>query len=99
MSAFIRFDASLGSQASKVSPGRLLELKCPGCSSDLGELDMLDSSATATCVGCKFTLANRAGIWRGLAPHRQERFRQFAVGVPAIFIAQFQPAVRQLEQV
>lgn len=55
----------------------LLHVKCPVCSRNMNALDAMDRSATATCTACCFALSNREGIWRALAPGRQERFRQF----------------------
>jgi SAM-dependent methyltransferase len=55
----------------------MLQLRCPSCSKDFGEIDALNLSATATCTSCHFTLSSQGGIWRALAPGRQERFRQF----------------------
>lgn len=78
MSAFPELDASPAAMAAGELPGRMLQLKCPNCSRDLGGLDTMDPSATATCPGCKFTLSNQVGIWCALAPDRQERFRRFA---------------------
>jgi len=56
---------------------RLLQVKCPVCSRDMTALDAMDPFATAICSGCRFTLSNREGIWRALAPDREEAFRQF----------------------
>jgi ubiquinone/menaquinone biosynthesis C-methylase UbiE len=78
MSAFPQLETSPNAMAAGELPGRMLQLKCPNCSRDLGALDTMDPSATASCPGCHFTLSNQGGIWRALAPDRQERFRRFA---------------------
>jgi SAM-dependent methyltransferase len=56
---------------------RPLHLRCPVCSRDLAALDSMDSSSTATCPDCRFAISNRAGIWRALAPDREDAFRRF----------------------
>jgi SAM-dependent methyltransferase len=78
MSAFSQLETSVSSMAAGELPGRVLQLRCPNCSKDLGKLETLDRSAIATCAGCHLTLSNQGGIWRALTPDRQERFRQFA---------------------
>jgi SAM-dependent methyltransferase len=78
MSALPQLDASLNPRVPEGLPGRTIQLRCPGCSQDLDSLDALDPSSTVTCSGCHFTLSTEGGIWRALAPDRQERFRKFA---------------------
>lgn len=58
-------------------PRRQIQLRCPNCFRDLGALDTTDPSASAVCPGCGFTGSNQEGIWRALAPDREERFRRF----------------------
>jgi len=57
--------------------GHELQLKCPVCRAAMNGLDLKDLSGTKTCLTCGFVLSSREGIWRALAPDRQERFRQF----------------------
>lgn len=52
-------------------------MRCPDCSRDLTALDVTEESSSVSCPACRYTLFNREGIWRTLAPDRQERFRQF----------------------
>jgi len=59
------------------APRRQLHMKCPVCALDMNALDTTDTSAAKTCTACGFTLLNQGGIWRAVAPHREERFRQF----------------------
>lgn len=41
------------------------------------EFDPAEPSAKPLCPSCGFVLVNWKGIWRALAPEREERFRQF----------------------
>jgi len=77
MSVIPELETSPNARATGELPGRMLQLKCPNCSRNLGALDALNWSATPTCAGCHFTLSNQGSIWRALAPDRQERFRRF----------------------
>ena len=43
----------------------------------MGDINLLDASARSACGQCGFVLLNTEGIWRALAPDREERFQQF----------------------
>ncbi len=77
MSALPQLKTSSRGVISEELPRRQIQLKCPDCSRDLGAFDTTDPSASAVCPGCRFTVSNQEGIWRSLAPGRQERFRRF----------------------
>ena len=77
MKAVSQLETSPEAETPAQSQRELLHVRCPGCSRDMNALDALDPSATATCAECRFALSNRDGIWRALAPGRQEKFRQF----------------------
>jgi len=59
------------------APRQQFRLRCPVCAQDMDALDAADTSLVKTCSVCGFTLLNHDGIWRALAPDREERFRQF----------------------
>lgn len=57
--------------------GNALSLRCPRCLESRGTLDALDPSCRPSCRRCDFVFLNSQGIWRTLAPDREEHFRQF----------------------
>src|SRR5215472_5624314 len=54
-----------------------LNLRCPSCLEAMGSVNLFDDSTRSACAQCGFALLNTEGIWRALAPDREERFRQF----------------------
>ena len=77
MTTLPRLEISPDAMWSEELPRRQLHLKCPACGREMSPLDATDPSATAICSGCRFTLLNQEGIWRALAPEREEALRQF----------------------
>ena len=54
-----------------------LRLRCPPCSQVMNAIDPAETSARPVCPSCGFVFLNLQGIWRALAPDREDRFRQF----------------------
>ncbi len=77
MKAISQLETSPAVATTRALQRSLLQVKCPACSRDMNALDAMDPLTTVICSGCRFTLSNREGIWRALAPDREEAFRQF----------------------
>lgn len=64
----------------EASPPSLLRLRCPACGfSDSNWALRSSELAEFACASCGFTLDRSGGIWRALAPAREERFQQFMI--------------------
>jgi SAM-dependent methyltransferase len=68
--------ASEAITASQAQPRSLL-LRCPACAHSMGALVPLPPRPKPQCLACGFVLKTEQGIWKALAPCREERFRQF----------------------
>lgn len=54
-----------------------LRLRCPACLQVVTTIDLAEASAKPICPSCGFIFFNVQGIWKALAPEREEHFRQF----------------------
>lgn len=77
MNSFARVQTLPAAVPTEEMVRRQLQLKCPVCSREMNDFDAMDISHPATCSACCFTVSNQEGIWRALAPDREERFHQF----------------------
>jgi SAM-dependent methyltransferase len=63
---------------------RRLLLRCSVCDHPLGTVDPLQPTEEPSCTACGFVLTRSDGIWRALAPRREERFQQFIQDYEAV---------------
>ncbi len=79
MSALLQTSTQAASEAAIALPAqsRSLLLRCPVCTHPMGTLVLLPMRLEPQCPACGFILKNERGIWKALAPCRDERYRQF----------------------
>jgi SAM-dependent methyltransferase len=73
---------SFQADAAKATPGFdsalvRLQLRCPVCLQEMAALNPAELSNEPACGSCGFVILSRNGIWRALAPGREDHFRQF----------------------
>src|SRR6266699_2163358 len=76
----IAYEASslpLVSHSSDVAPANPLLVTCPACRADVGSLRPNEAATQLKCRACGFVIQRARGIWRALAPSREDKFRQF----------------------
>jgi SAM-dependent methyltransferase len=64
-------------KSADAAPAQPLSVSCPVCRADVGSLRPIETTTDLTCAACGFVLRRKRGIWRALAPSRENRFRQF----------------------
>lgn len=69
--------SSLRSSSSHAGMSMGLGLQCPVCGCAVDVLHPLDPAAGPSCTACGFAFHCVQGVWRALAPSREERFQQF----------------------
>ena len=61
----------------EAAPAQPLSVSCLVCRVDVGSFRPYESTTQLTCPACGFVIRRERGIWRALAPSREEKFRQF----------------------
>src|SRR5690242_4759286 len=64
-------------RSNDAAPARALSVSCPVCRAEAGPLRANNDETELTCPDCRFAIKRVRGIWRAMAPARDDKFRRF----------------------